>query len=69
MKKFLIIIISLYFINILSVNAQPVPPTNHGNTQNQPGGGAPIDGGVGFLLVLGAFYSFIKVNKLRTKQN
>ena len=34
----------------------PDPPSSHGATGNQPGGGAPIGGGLFILLGLGAAY-------------
>jgi hypothetical protein len=55
MKKVLLIII-LALAPII-INAQPVPPpSQNGQNGNQPGGGAPIDGGLSILLVLAAVY-------------
>lgn len=39
----------------------PPPPHNHGSDGNVPGGGAPIAGGIGILLALGAAYGGKKV--------
>ncbi|NQV03170.1 MAG: hypothetical protein HQ542_11015 [Bacteroidia bacterium] len=40
----------------------PPPPANHGQNGNAPAG-APIDGGLGILLALGAAYGGRKVWK------
>ena len=60
--------IALLFV-LLSFNtfSQPLPPgypNGHGQTNNQPGGGAPIDGGFGILFSLSAAYGAKKVYKL-----
>jgi len=39
----------------------PPPPPGHGSGGNVPGGGAPIAGGIGILLALGAAYGWKKV--------
>lgn len=61
MKK--IIIAALFFVSLsftssdLFAQGPPDPPGNHGETTNQsPGGGAPIGGGIGILLTLGGVY-------------
>ncbi|MBU1370282.1 MAG: hypothetical protein KJ578_12775 [Bacteroidetes bacterium] len=67
MKK--IIITALFLLSIsfgasqLSAQAPPPPPDGHGGTGNAPaeGGGAPIGGGLGILLALGAAYGGRKV--------
>jgi len=61
MKK---IIVQLILVITFTLSAQallaqgpPPPPGGHGETGNQdPGGGAPIGGGLGILLALGAAY-------------
>jgi hypothetical protein len=56
--------ITLLTINPLSAQNgdPPPPPTEHGENGNQvPGGGAPITGGIGILLALGAAYGGKKV--------
>jgi hypothetical protein len=57
MKK---IINTIAFVLIyLSLNAQPIPPSgyNHGGGGTQPsGGGAPVDDGLIFLIVLGIIW-------------
>ena len=70
MKKIIItalFIISLSFTSadLLAQGAPPPPPGGHGETGNQPaeGGGAPIGGGLGVLLALGAAYGGRKVYK------
>ncbi|MDA3943784.1 MAG: hypothetical protein PF694_09640 [Bacteroidetes bacterium] len=66
MKK--IIVTALFLLSIsfgasqLSAQAPPPPPDGHGATGNQDaGGGAPIGGGLGILLALGAAYGGRKV--------
>jgi hypothetical protein len=69
MKK--IIIAALFIISLsfttseLSAQVPPPPPGGHGETGNQPaeGGGAPIGGGLGILLALGAAYGGGKIYK------
>ncbi len=55
----------LLTINLITINlyAQdpPPPPPDHGSGGNVPGGGAPIAGGIGILLALGAAYGGKKV--------
>lgn len=44
----------------------PGPPVEHGANTNQGGpAGAPIDGGLGILLTLGAVYGIKKIYKAR----
>jgi amino acid transporter len=45
----------------LSAQDPPPPPPGHGTGGNVPGGGAPIAGGIGILLALGAVYGGKKV--------
>lgn len=69
MKK--IIITALFIISLsfttseLAAQVPPPPPSGHGGTGNapadDPGGGAPIGGGLGVLLALGAAYGGRKV--------
>ena len=56
MKK-VVLFITLIMIN-MSIYSQPIPSggQGHGTTGNQPGGGAPIDGGLSILLVLSIAY-------------
>ncbi|MCK9422752.1 MAG: hypothetical protein M0Q38_09145 [Bacteroidales bacterium] len=46
----------------------PDPPSHHGETTNQAPAGAPIDGGLGILLALGAGYGGRKLYKSRKKK-
>ena len=69
MIKNILVIAIIIFMPLLS-NATPKPPSNgyvHGSGQNQPapGGGAPIDGGLSILLLLGSAFGGAKVYKLR----
>lgn len=71
MKKY-VFLITFLIINVLSLNSQPIPSggQGHGTTNNQPGGGAPIDGGLGIILSLCLFYSIKKQkNNIYNKTN
>ena len=69
MKK--IIIAALFIISLsftatdLFAQGPPPPPSGHGGSGNapadDPGGGAPIGGGLGILMALGAAYGGRKV--------
>jgi len=45
----------------------PPPPGAHGSGGNQPPAGAPIDGGLGILLAMGAAYGGKKLYNARKK--
>jgi len=47
----------------------PPPPGTHGSGGNQPPAGAPIDGGLGILLAMGAAYGGKKLYKSRKDKN
>ncbi|MFZ4401855.1 MAG: PID-CTERM protein-sorting domain-containing protein [Bacteroidales bacterium] len=72
MKK--IILTALITIGSIGLFAQPIPPTlpggggpvtGHGANGNQ---GAPIDGGLSILMLLGAVYGAKKVYSFKTKE-
>ncbi len=67
MKTSRIIIIIAFLIGSLCLFAQdpPPPPGEHGSTGNQDPSGAPIDGGLGILLALGAAYGGYKLYRKR----
>jgi hypothetical protein len=73
MKKLKFIITGLFVITLsLGVLAQsdgpPLPPGDHGSTDDQPvGGTAPIGAGTILLLGLGAIYGSKRVYDLRKK--
>ena len=71
MKKMKFIIAGLFVITLsLGALAQgpPDPPSDHGNTEDQPpGGAAPIGAGTLLLIGLGAAYGGKKVFDLRKK--
>ena len=49
---------------LISTPAQADPPgmpDNHGTNGDVPGGGAPIGGGLGILMILGAAYGSKKI--------
>jgi hypothetical protein len=65
MKK--IILTTLILISSIGLFAQPLPPPyapgSHGETTDQPG--APIDGGLSFLMLMGAAFGYKKINALK----
>ena len=64
MKK--IILTIAIVLGGLGLFAQPTPPVSHGQAGNQqPGGGAPIDGGFSILLAMGAIYGANKVYQMK----
>ena len=70
MKKIKYIFASLLVAFTLNVFSQPDPPGNHGSGNDQnPGGGAPIGGGIIILLSLGAVYGGKKLYKLRVQNS
>jgi len=68
--------LSILFLVLLTHSLQadtppPTPPGAHGQAGNQApeaGGGAPIDGGVTILLVLGAVYGTKKIFAVKKDQ-
>jgi hypothetical protein len=71
MKKIIIkitILACIMFLPIISsqLTAQPLPPFNHGQNGNQAEG-APLDGGISLLILLGAAYGGKKIHLLRKK--
>lgn len=74
MKKFLttlpliLMIAGILFIAVLAQADPPPPPGGHGSGGNQPPVGAPIDGGLGILLAMGAVYGGNKLYKARKKK-
>lgn len=65
-----ILVIAIIILSPIILNAQPKPPgLGHGTNQNQQGqpvgGGAPIDGGLSILLLLGAAYGGSKVYRMK----
>jgi len=60
----LVIGFSLSSMALLAQGAPPPPPEGHGGSTNQPAGNtAPIGGGLGILLALGAAYGGRKIYK------
>ncbi len=71
MKKVLLTLAIVLGSTILF--AQPTPPAggsyNHGQGGNQqPGGGAPIDGGFSILLALGVIFGGKKLYQIHKKE-
>ena len=65
MKK-IMILGAFVFITGIDFGQAPPPPTQQGQSGNQPlGGGAPIAGGLGILLALAAGYGAKKVYDAR----
>ncbi len=69
--KHLILAISFVLFSATALLAQvpPPPPSGHGSGGNQPanGGGAPIGGGLGIMLALGAVYGGKKMYDFHKK--
>ena len=76
MKKILFIILLLISFTLFADNPNPPPEgphqeggadkPGHGHGHGHGGGeGAPIDGGLGILLILGAVYGSKKLYKIR----
>lgn len=65
MKTIKLIITGIFFFfltNGVLAQGPPDPPDGHGSDQDeQPGGNAPISGGITILLTLGALYGGKKV--------
>jgi len=68
MKK--TILTALIVISSIGLFAQPVPPpyapNGHGNNDDQAAG-APIDGGLSILLIMGAAFGAKKIQLLKKK--
>jgi len=70
MKKIVKLLIVFLFLNVSWLTGfadPPLPPAGHGTTGNQAPAGAPIDGGLGILLALGAGYGGLKLYRARKK--
>ena len=69
MKK-LFLLLAIMFIGGMSLLAQapPVPPTNPSGGGGGGPVGAPIDGGLGILLAMGAAYGGRKIYQFRKKK-
>ncbi|MBN1198420.1 MAG: hypothetical protein JXA23_03640 [Bacteroidales bacterium] len=69
----LILTMALMFIFSVTTSTSqepppPPPPGSHGETGNQDPRGAPIDGGLGILLALGAGYGGYKFYRMKRKE-
>ena len=60
------------FITRVYADQPPEPPSppggGHGSGNNQPPAGAPIDGGLGILVLLGTAFGCVKMTR-REKEN
>jgi hypothetical protein len=69
-KAFIVAAFILVFNGLASAQAPPPPPGGgHGGNNNVPGGGAPISGGLGILLAMGAAYGIRKVYQFNKNEN
>lgn len=68
MKKTILTIVIV--LGSLGIFAQPLPPSGagHGTGANQPGNGAPLDGGFSIILLIAAAYGGGKIHLLRKKE-
>ena len=66
-KYLMFSLITLCFMAFVQVSLAdpPPPPASHGASGNQDPVGAPIDGGLGILLAMGAAYGGKKLYKAR----
>ena len=65
---FVALLVCVIFITKPVKADPPGPPAAHGQTGNQAPAGAPIDGGLGILLALGAGYGGVKLYRKRKKE-
>lgn len=66
--RFTLLIAFLVAVNSLLAQVPPPPPSGHGSGGNQPaGGGAPIEGGIGLMLAMGAAWGGKKLFVLNKK--
>jgi hypothetical protein len=67
----IIIAVLVLIIAAHQTDAQPNPPSDHGllNDESPAGGGAPIDGGIKFLLVLASVYGAGTLLKIRKQDD
>jgi hypothetical protein len=70
-KVFMAAALFLIFNVITFAQGPPEPPPGggQGGNNNAPGGGAPIGGGLGILLALGAAYGLKKVYQFNKNDN
>ncbi|MEA3446462.1 MAG: hypothetical protein U9R19_17240 [Bacteroidota bacterium] len=76
MKKVYKNILIVVIVSLLSFSAweamafdPPPPPGGHGETGDQPaGGGAPLSGGIGFLIALAAAYGTYRFRKSTSEE-
>lgn len=69
-KVFFFIAIFCFLISNAIAQGPPPPPSGgHGQSDNQPGGGAPVGSGLVILLGLGAAYGGKKVLDLNRKKD
>jgi len=66
--KLLLIAVLITGSQLLFSQPPPPPPPGHGGDGNQNAGNAPIDGGLGILLVLGAAYGSKRLYDRRKEQ-
>lgn len=69
-KLFILIFSLTLLFTVNEISAQPGPPADHGSTNDESpaGGGAPVAGGIGFLIALGAAYG-VRKWQLKAKDN
>jgi len=68
MKKLIVtlLVVTIASLGNITLADPPQPPDNPGNGGNGPGGGgAPLDGGLGILLAMGALYGGKKLYEAR----
>ncbi|MCF8348565.1 MAG: hypothetical protein K9G61_07095 [Bacteroidales bacterium] len=69
-KTLTAVVLTLGLLLTLPTQGQPPPPppSGHGDEGNQNAGNAPIDGGLGIMLALGAAYGGKKIYDMRKER-
>ncbi len=69
-KAFMVAVLLLIYIGSTMAQDPPPPPQGggQGGNNNVPGGGAPLTGGLGILLLLGAAYGINKVHQFNINE-
>jgi hypothetical protein len=64
-RRVALLLVMVFFISAMIVQAQPpAPPSGHGFNGNQgAGGAAPVDGGIGILLLSAVGYGLSKLRR------
>lgn len=64
--RFILIITSVFIASIAFTQGPPDPDPDPTGGDNDIGGGAPLDGSTGFLLLLGSMYVSRKIRGMKS---